>query len=52
MPALEVVLFGANVAGVALCAFGLSLIAGDGLMALAAFVFTAATIGVGVYNLL
>ena len=52
MPAMEVVLFAANVAGAALCAFGLALIARDGLMALIAFAFTATTIGVGMYNLL
>lgn len=42
-PAMEVVLFSANAAGVALAAFGLSLIAHDGLMALFAYLFTFST---------
>jgi len=52
MPVMEIVPFSANGAGVALTAFGLSLIARDGLLALLAFVFTAATAGAVVYNLL
>lgn len=52
MPAMEVVLFAANVAGAALSAFGLSLIARDGLLALLGFIFTAATAGVIAYGLL
>lgn len=52
MPVMEVVPFSANGAGIALTAFGLSLIARDGLLALLAFAFTAATIGVVAYNLL
>lgn len=42
-PVMEVVPFSANMAGAALTAFGLSLVADDGLLALVAFVFTAAT---------
>lgn len=45
MPAMEVVLFAANIAGAALTAFGLALVAHDGLLALLAFAFTAATFG-------
>lgn len=52
MPAMEVVPFSANFAGAALSAFGLSLIARDGLLALLGFIFTAATAGVVVYGLL
>lgn len=43
-PLMEVVPFSANVAGAALTAFGLSLVADDGLVALLAFTFTAATV--------
>lgn len=52
MPAMEVVLFVANGAGAALAAFGLSLIAHDGLLALIAFILTAITVGLVVYTLL
>lgn len=52
MPVMEVVPFTANGAGAALTAFGLSLIAGDGFLALLAFVFTAVTFGFAVYGLL
>lgn len=52
MPAMELVPFSANGAGAALTAFGLSLLADDGLLALLAFVFTAATLGLAVYHLL
>ena len=52
MPAMEVIPFSANVAGAALTAFGLALIAHDGLLALLAFVFTAITFGLVIYNLL
>lgn len=52
MPVMELVPFSANAAGVALAAFGLSLIARDGLLALLAFVFTAATVALAAYNLL
>jgi hypothetical protein len=51
MPAMELVPFSANGAGAALTAFGLSLIAHDGLLALLAFVFTAMTFGLVLYNL-
>jgi len=52
MPGMEVVPFSANGAGAALTAFGLSLIAHDGLLALLAFVFTAITCGLAVYSIL
>ena len=52
MPVMEVIPFSANAAGAALTAFGLSLIARDGLLALIAFTFTAITIGLVAYNLL
>jgi len=42
-PAMEVVLLSANVAGVAIAAFGLSLIAHDGLLALIAYISTFVT---------
>jgi hypothetical protein len=50
-PVMEVVPFSANVAGVALTAFGLSLMAHDGVLALLAFAFSAVTLGVLVYTL-
>lgn len=52
MPIMELVPFSANAAGAALTAFGLSLIAHDGVLALIAFGFTAITFGVVIYNLL
>lgn len=52
MPAMEFIPFSANIAGVALTAFGLSLIAHDGLLALIAFLFTLVSAGLVVYNLL
>lgn len=52
MPVMEVVPFSATGAGAALTAFGLALIAEDGLLALIAFLFTALTLGVVVYTLL
>lgn len=52
MPAMEIVPFTANVAGAALMAFGLSLIAHDGVLALCGFVFTAGTVAVVVQKLL
>lgn len=52
MPVMEVIPFSANLAGAALTAFGLSLIAHDGLLALLAFGFTIGTFGLVVYNLL
>lgn len=51
MPAMEIIPFSANVAGIALTAFGLSLITHDGFMALLAFIFSASTFGLVVYNL-
>lgn len=50
-PVMEVVPFSANLAGAALIAFGLALIARDGLLSLIAFIFTAGTIGILIYNL-
>ncbi|MFP4517610.1 MAG: exopolysaccharide biosynthesis protein [Desulfovibrionales bacterium] len=52
MPVMEVVPFSANGAGLALSAFGLALIAQDGLLALFAFGITAVTAGAVVYGLL
>lgn len=52
MPLMELVPFSAHIAGLALTAFGLSLIAKDGLLALLAFVATAITFGLVVYSLL
>lgn len=52
MPVMEVIPFSANLAGGALTAFGLALIARDGLLALLAFGFTIGTFGVVVYNVL
>lgn len=43
-PLMEFVPFSANLAGAALAAFGLSLVAHDGLLALLAFAFTAAVV--------
>lgn len=51
-PPMEFVPFTANGAGIALTAFGLALIAKDGLLALVAFAFTAATLGAVLYGLL
>lgn len=45
MPAMELIPFSANGAGAALTAFGLSLVAHDGLLALLAFLVTVATFG-------
>jgi hypothetical protein len=42
MPVMEVIPFSANLAGIALTAFGLAVIAHDGLLALVAFAATAA----------
>jgi hypothetical protein len=50
-PAMELVPFSANGAGAALTAFGLSLIAHDGLLAVLALAITTGTLGVVVYNL-
>jgi hypothetical protein len=52
MPMMELVPFSATSAGIALTAFGLSLIAHDGLLALLAFVATAITLGLVVYKML
>lgn len=52
MPVMEFVPFSANGAGGALTAFGLALIARDGLLALLALVITAGTFGLIAYNLL
>jgi hypothetical protein len=50
-PAMEIVPFSANGAGAVLTAFGLSLIARDGLMALVALVMAALTAGVVVWGI-
>lgn len=52
MPVMELVPLSAHIAGLALTAFGLSLIARDGLLALLAFIATAFTFGLVLYNLL
>lgn len=52
MPIMEVIPFSANLAGAALTAFGLALIAYDGLLALFAFGFTALSFGVVGYSFL
>lgn len=52
MPAMEVVPFTATGAGAALTAFGLSLIARDGSLALLAYLITVGILGVVLYNLL
>lgn len=52
MPPMELIPFSANAAGLALTAFGLGLIARDGLMVLLAFVVTAGTFGAVAYGLL
>ncbi len=52
MPVMELVPFSANGAGAALTAFGLSLIARDGLLAIIALVFTASTAGLVIYVLM
>jgi hypothetical protein len=44
--------FSATGAGAALCAFGLALIAHDGLIAAAALAFSAVTLTAALYNLL
>ncbi len=50
MPVMEFVPFSANIAGIALTAFGLSLIARDGLLALIAYLFTAMIVVFVVYR--
>lgn len=52
MPVMELIPFSANLAGLALTTFGLSLIARDGLLALIAFTFTASIVGLIVYRFL
>lgn len=52
MPIMEVVPFSANLAGIALTAFGLAVIAHDGLLALVAFAATAAGVVVVASQLL
>lgn len=52
MPLMEVIPFSANGAGAALTAFGLSLVAQDGLLALVAFLLTAVTVGLIGYSIL
>lgn len=52
MPAMELIPFSANAAGIALTAFGLSLIARDGVMALLAILTTVLTVGLIIYNLI
>lgn len=52
MPAMEVIPFSANGAGLALTIFGLSLIANDGLLALIGLLVTGATVGFVIYGLL
>jgi hypothetical protein len=52
LPLMEFVPFSAHGAGLALTAFGLSLIARDGLLALIAFAVTAITYGVVLYHML
>lgn len=51
-PILEFIPFSINVAGVALTAFGLSLLADDGLLALIAFTATLGSAGLAVWYLL
>jgi hypothetical protein len=52
LPIMEVVPFSATAAGLALTAFGLALVAQDGLLALFAFVFTTATFGLVIFTLI
>ncbi|MGV3485937.1 MAG: exopolysaccharide biosynthesis protein, partial [Planctomycetaceae bacterium] len=52
MPLMEVVPFGAIATGIALTAFGLALIANDGLLALFAYLATITAVGGGVYYFL
>ncbi len=50
MPLMKLVPFSATTAGVALAAFGLALIAHDGLLALLAFLATAIALGLVTQN--
>lgn len=52
MPVMEFVPFSATAAGLALCAFGLAIIAEDGLIALLAMIFTAATVAAVATNII
>ena len=52
LPIMEFVPFSATIAGAALTAFGLALIAHDGLLAILAFSFTALALGTFVYGIL
>lgn len=52
MPPLELLPFAATAAGAALMAFGLALIAEDGLLALIASVLTAGVVGFGIWQLI
>lgn len=51
LPVMEIVPFSAHGAGLALTAFGLSLIARDGLLAVIAFAVTGITFGLLIYNI-
>jgi len=51
-PVMEIVPLSANVAGVAISVFGLSLMAHDGLLALFAFIVTVSMFGFVIYKLL
>jgi hypothetical protein len=51
-PVMEVVPFSANIAGVAITAFGVALVVQDGLVAIAAILFSFATFGVVIRQLL
>lgn len=51
MPLMEVVPFSANAAGAVLFAFGLALIANDGIVALLAYILMTVTYGVIAFNL-
>lgn len=52
MPFMEIVPFSANAAGVVLTAFGLALIADDGVFALIAYAALSLSLGLAVYTLL
>lgn len=52
MPVMEFIPFSANFAGAALTAFGLSLIAKDGVFALAGYIFTASIVAFIIYNVM
>ena len=52
MPPMELVPFSANGAGAALVAFGLALIARDGLLAVLALLITFTTLGLVAYGLI